>query len=238
MQVTGLFEERTTPVATHTDSGIGSPGGSGAGDATAGRTANAIEFASESARSIADPAPLGLAAFALTTFVLSLVNSGLIAKSTEPVVFGLALAYGGLSQLLAGMWEFRKGNTFGATAFGSYGAFWISFWALVTFYVKSIPAAEAGHAVGWYLVAWGIFTVIMLLASLRTTAVLVLLFLLLALTFLVLGFGNIGGSSGVVKFGGWLGLVTAIVAWYAALAGVMSSTFGRPVLPNPSLAER
>jgi hypothetical protein len=218
-----------------TDSETGSAVRRG-GDATAGRTASAKEFASESALSIADPAPLGLAAFALTTFMLSLVNSGLISKGTEPVVFGLALAYGGVGQLLAGMWEFRKGNTFGATAFASYGAFWISFWALVTFYLKSIPAADAGHAVGWYLVAWGIFTTIMFLASFRTTAALVLLFLLLAATFYVLGFGNIGGSSGVIKFGGWLGLITAIVAWYAALAGVMSSTFGRPVLPNPRLS--
>src|SRR5438093_68435 len=103
-------------------------GGVGTTDPTAGRTGTAREHASESAVSIADPAPLGLAAFALTTFVLSLVNSGLIPKGAEPVVFGLALAYGGIGQFAAGMWEFRKGNTFGATAFGSYGAFWISFW--------------------------------------------------------------------------------------------------------------
>ena len=224
-------------MATDTDAGTGRLA-AGAGDATAGRTAAAAEYASESARSIADPAPLGLAAFALTTFLLSLVNSGLISKGAEPVVFGLALAYGGVGQLLAGMWEFRKGNTFGATAFGSYGAFWISFWALVTFYVKSIPAADAGTAVGWYLVAWGIFTTIMFLGSLRTTTALVVLFLLLAATFYFLGFGNIGGSAGTIKIGGWLGLITAIVAWYAALAGVMSSTFGRPVLPNPPMRAR
>ena len=77
---------------------------------------------------IADPAPLGLAAFALTTFILSVVNAGIIPATVEPVVFGLALVYGGIGQLLAGMWEFAKGNTFGATAFSSYGAFWISFW--------------------------------------------------------------------------------------------------------------
>jgi uncharacterized protein len=210
----------------------------GALDPTAGRTAGAVEWASESARAIADPAPLGLAAFALTTFVLSLVNSGLISGGAEPVVFGLALAYGGLGQLLAGMWEFRKGNTFGATAFASYGAFWLSFWALVTFYVRAIPAGDAGTAVGWYLVSWGIFTTIMFLASFRTTTALVALFLLLAATFYFLGFGNLGGSATVVKIGGYLGIVTAAVAWYAALAGVMASTFGRPVLPNPPLNRR
>src|SRR3954453_19316785 len=85
---------------------------------------------------IADPGPLGLAAFALTTFVLSMFNADLVGKGGEPVVFGLAFAYGGLAQVLAGMWEFRTGNTFGAVAFTSYGAFWLSFWAFVQFYEK------------------------------------------------------------------------------------------------------
>jgi uncharacterized protein len=98
------------------------------------RDLNAPETSREAAIVIADPGPLGLAAFALTTFVLSMINSGLVDKSAEPVVLGLALAYGGIAQLLAGMWEFSKGNTFGATAFSSYGAFWISFWAYVTFF--------------------------------------------------------------------------------------------------------
>src|SRR6195952_2466890 len=118
----------------------------------------------------ADPGPLGLAAFALTTFVLSMFNSGLQSEKGIPVVLGLALAYGGLAQLLAGMWEFRTGNTFGATAFTSFGAFWLSFWVLVEFLAKDIPAADAGHAIGLYLIAWGIFTTYMFVASLRTTA--------------------------------------------------------------------
>ncbi len=204
-------------------------------DATAGREAGAREMASAAAASIADPAPLGLAGFALTTFLLSLVNAKLIPAGAEPVVFGLALAYGGVGQLLAGMWEFRKGNTFGATAFASYGAFWISFWALVTFYAPKIPEADAGTAVGWFLCAWGIFTTLMWLASFRTTAGLVVLFALLAATFWFLGAGELSGVSGVGTVGGWLGIVTAVVAWYLALAGVMASTFGRPVLPNPPL---
>ena len=119
---------------------------------------------------IADPGPLGLAAFALTTFVLSMFNAGLVSSGGEPIVFGLALAYGGLAQLLAGMWEFRTGNTFGAVAFTSYGAFWLSFWAFVQFFEKSVPKADAGHAVGLFLIAWGIFTAYMFIASLRTTA--------------------------------------------------------------------
>src|SRR5690349_20963663 len=114
----------------------------------------------------ADAGPLGHAAFALTTFVLSIVNADLISSKSEPIVFGLALTYGGLAQLLAGMWEFRAGNTFGATAFTSYGAFWLSFWAFVQFFEKSVPAADAGHAVGLFLIAWGIFTTYMFIASL------------------------------------------------------------------------
>ena len=92
----------------------------------------------------ADPGPLGLAGFAMTTFVLSMFNAKLVSSGGEPVVLGLALAYGGIAQLLAGMWEFRTGNTFGAVAFSSFGAFWISFWALVVFYAPKIPAADAG----------------------------------------------------------------------------------------------
>lgn len=213
--------------------------GIGTTDPTAGRTGTAREYASEAAATIADPAPLGLSAFALTTFLLSLVNAKLIPAGAEPVVFGLALAYGGIGQFAAGMWEFRKGNTFGATAFGSYGAFWVSFWALVTFYVPKIAAAgAAASAVGWYLIAWGIFTTLMLVASFRTTAGLVLLFALLAATFYFLGFGNLNSQTGVVTFGGYLGLITAAVAWYCALASVVSSTFGRALLPNPPLARR
>ena len=180
---------------------------------------------------IADPAPLGLAAFALTTFVLSMFNAGLVDAKGEPIVLGLALAYGGVAQLLAGMWEFRKGNTFGATAFSSYGAFWISFWAYVAFFAKGIPEANRGTAAGLYLIAWGIFTTYMWVASLRTTAAVNLVFLLLAITFFVLGIGDAVGNDTISKLGGWLGLATAVAAWYASFAGVTNFTFGREVLP-------
>ena len=142
---------------------------------------------------IADPGPLGLAAFALTTFVLSMFNANFVGAGGEPIVFGLALAYGGLAQLLAGMWEFRTGNTFGAVAFTSYGAFWLCFWCSCSS-SRTGPEADAGHAVGLYLIAWGIFTTYMFLASLRTTAAISLVFILLAATFLVLGIGNAGGT--------------------------------------------
>jgi succinate-acetate transporter protein len=185
----------------------------------------------------ADPGPLGLAAFALTTFVLSMFNAGLVSHAGEPVVLGIALAYGGIAQILAGMWEFRTGNTFGAVAFTSFGAFWISFWALVTFFAGEIPAEHVGAALGLYLIAWGIFTLYMLVASLRTTAAIAAVFALLTVTFFLLGIGNANESDGLIEAGGWCGLATAAAAWYASFAAVTNSTFGRTVLPVRPLGD-
>ena len=170
---------------------------------------------------IADPAPLGLAAFALTTFFLSFVNAGLVPATVEPVVFGLALAYGGGAQLLAGMWEFTKGNTFGATAFSSYGAFWLSFWWLTAHLAEyKIPAADVGKGVGLYLIAWGIFTAYMTVAASRVSAAVLAVFVLLTATFLVLAWGEFAGSDGIQQLGGYLGILTAVPAFYASFAGV------------------
>jgi len=181
---------------------------------------------------VADPGPLGLAAFALTTFVLSFFNADLAPKSGEVIVLPLALAYGGIAQFAAGMWEFRTGNTFGAVAFTSFGAFWVSLWFFNQFFAEEIKdPGVVGHAVGLYLIAWGIFTTYMFVASLRTTAAVSLVFFLLAITFFLLGFGNRGANADVIKLGGYVGLATAIVAWYASFAVVTNSTFGRTVLP-------
>jgi succinate-acetate transporter protein len=167
----------------------------------------------------------------MTTFVLSMFNADLVNKGGEPVVLGLALAYGGVAQLLAGMWEFRTGNTFGAVAFSSFGAFWISFWALVTFFEDSIPPEAAGAAVGLYLWAWAIFTAYMFIASLRTTGAVALVFFLLTITFILLAAGNSGDHANVIKWGGYIGIATAIAAWYASFAAVVNSTFGRSIAP-------
>jgi len=180
---------------------------------------------------VADPAPLGLAGFAMTTFVLSMFNASLVSSAGEPVVFGLAFAYGGLAQLLAGMWEFRNGNTFGALAFSSFGAFWLSLFVFEVFFADTIPAADAGHAVGLYLWAWAIFTTYMFFASLRTTAAVALVFLLLATTFVLLAIGASGAHETVTHWGGYIGLATAAAAWYASFAVVLNSTFRRTVLP-------
>jgi len=188
---------------------------------------------------IADPAPLGLAAFALTTFVLSMFNAGLVGENAEPVVFGLALAYGGLAQLLAGMWEFKNNNTFGATAFTSFGAFWLSFWAFQQFFADSIKSeSDLGHGVGLYLIAWGIFTAYMWIASFRVSVAVNVVFLLLMVTFFVLGIGDAAAKENIVKIGGYIGLATAAAAWYASFAGVTNKTFGRIVLPIKELARK
>jgi uncharacterized protein len=184
----------------------------------------------------ADPGPLGLAAFALTTFVLSFFNSGLMSEKGLPIVLGLALAYGGLAQLLAGMWEFRTGNTFGATAFTSYGAFWLSFWAFEQFFAKDITDKTAlAHSVGLFLIGWGIFTAYMFIASLRVSVAVAVVFALLAATFIVLGIGNATETESITHAGGFIGIATAIAAWYASFAAVANSTFGRIVLPVKEL---
>jgi uncharacterized protein len=180
---------------------------------------------------IADPAPLGLAAFALTTFVLSTVNAGWLPDTLTPVVFGLALAYGGIGQFAAGLWEFAKGNTFGATAFCSYGAFWVSYWWLTAHNAAELPAADAHKAIGMYLLAWGIFTAYMSVAATRVSGAVLVVFVLLTLTFLLLAWGEFATSTGITKTGGYVGLLTALAAWYASFAGVTAFTFKRQIAP-------
>jgi succinate-acetate transporter protein len=180
---------------------------------------------------IADPAPLGLAAFALTTFVLSMTNTGLF--HVEPVVFGLAFAYGGIAQFAAGMWEFAKGNTFGATAFASYGAFWVSFWWLTGHTdLSAAKGDQAAHEIGLYLLAWGFFTAYMTVAATRVSGAVLVVFALLTVTFVVLAIGNFGPTENIIKVGGWIGVATALAAWYASFAGVTAFTFKRPVVPT------
>jgi hypothetical protein len=191
----------------------------------------AVSTSGSVAAGFADPGPLGLAGFAATTFYLSAVNSGLLPKSVEAGVFGLAIFYGGIAQLLAGMWEFVKGNTFGALAFGSFGAFWLSFWYLATHLPKA-PASDIGDALGTYLLIWTIFTAYMLVASMRTSGAIMAVFFLLTLTFLFLTIGAYSDSSGMTKLGGWLGLITAVVAWYTSFAGVVNATAKRTLMPT------
>jgi len=175
---------------------------------------------------LADPGSLGLAAFALTTFVLSVANAGLIESSAA--VFGLALFYGGIAQLVAGIWEFVNRNTFGATAFCSYGAFWLAFWYLET----TTSGADAGsEGVGVFLLAWTIFTLYMTVAASKTNGSIFAVFIALSLTFIALTIGALGGITIVHQIGGWLGIVTALLAWYGSFAVVYNATAQRRTLP-------
>ncbi len=186
---------------------------------------------------IGDPGPLGLAAFATTTFVLSVFNTNMISDTVSAAVLPLALFYGGLGQLLAGMWEFRKGNTFGAVAFSSYGAFWLSFAAYVKFVAPGLDAANAGDATGLFLLAWAVFTLYMTVASMRTNGAVLAVFAALSLTFVVLCVGAFATSANWTKAGGALGIVTAVLAWYASFAAVTNGTWGRTVLPTWPLSD-
>jgi uncharacterized protein len=176
----------------------------------------------------ADPAPLGLAAFALTTFLLSAKNAGWT-HGTDAWL-GYAFAYGGLGQLLAGMWEFRNRNVFGATAFSTYGCFWIG----LGLYIKFLPAgatpAQIGNDLGWILLAFAIFNTYMLLWSARVNAAVFAVFLTLEVTEIVLFIGNFSANANTVKIGGYIGILTAACAWYASSAGVVNGLAGKPVM--------
>lgn len=206
------------------------------GSTPRGGQADPTAASTDPTRGIADPGPLGLAAFALTTFVLSLFNAGIAPEALEPIVLPLAFFYGGIAQLLAGMWEFRKANTFGATAFVSYGAFWLAFAAFVQFIEPKLKASGAAPAdlktaAGLFLLGWALFTLYMLFASLRTTGALVAVFAFLFLTFALLAVGDLTGTSAIATIGGFVGLITALIAWYASAAVVTNETWGRTVLP-------
>jgi len=181
---------------------------------------------------IADPAPLGLAAFATTTFLLSAANANWMTAASGGAFLGYAFAYGGFAQLLAGMWEFRNRNVFGATAFSTYGGFWIGLFLWVQFVAPHAASASAAdHDLGWILLAFAIFNTYMLLMSAQLNMAVFLVFLTLELTEIVLFIGNFAGSSGIVHVGGYLGVITALVAWYTSAAGVGASLNGRVKLP-------
>jgi len=184
--------------------------------------------------SIADPGPLGLAAFALTTFLLSASNAHWMnANGTGNAWLGYALAYGGLGQLLAGMWEFRRGNVFAATAFASYGGFWIG---LALWFELVAPTAKTPGAIfhdeAWILLAFAIFNTYMLLLASQVNLAVFLVFLTLEITEIVLVVGNFtGGTGGISQAGGYIGVITALVAWYTSAAGVSAGIGGKILLP-------
>jgi len=185
----------------------------------------------------ADPAPLGLAGFALTTFLLSGTNASFI---PDLIWVAPALFYGGLAQFAAGMWEFRNRNVFGATAFSTYGGFWMGLGVFVvlahaTSFIPTTPAYQLTNALAWFLFAFAVFNTYMLIASMQVNTAVFMVFLTLEVTeiLLVIGFFNIshGGTEWWLHAGGWAGIVTAGVAWYASAAGVWNGVSGRVMLP-------
>ncbi|KAI9732988.1 MAG: hypothetical protein M1834_003531 [Cirrosporium novae-zelandiae] len=195
-------------------------------------------------RKFANPAPLGLSAFALTTFVLSLINCGTRDVTAPNIVVGAAFGYGGLVQLLAGMWEMAVGNTFGATALSSYGGFWIATAIILTpggFQIESSIESASGisafyDSFGFFLVGWFIFTTVILLCTLRSTVAFFFLFFTLDLAFLMLGIAYLQRSDGapntkLLKAGGVFGLLSAFTAWYNALAGIADDSNSFFIVP-------
>jgi len=193
-------------------------------------------------RKFANPTPLGLFSFASTALILSLINIQ-AREVTEPnIAVGMGLVCGGLAQLLAGMWEFACGNTLGATAFSSYGAFWIS-WALIHIPGTGIidayanSAEDLGNAVAFYLTPWFIFTFCMFLASFRTSVALVTLFFFLDLTFMFLMIGAYNQHVTVTKIGGAIGILTSGITYYVAAAGLLSPENSYITLPVGDLSK-
>jgi len=212
------------------------------------RTVQSTPVTIASVPGAADPGPLGLAAFALTTFLLSASNAGWMTHATGRAWLGFALAYGGLAQLLAAMWEFRNRNVVGATGFGTFGAFWIGlgFWVLLVVNpavaAAKTPAALSAtlgllnHDLGWILLGFLIFTTYILLLVTQTNTALFAVFFFLWATIIILMAGNFAygataGTSGLVKFGGYVGIFTALVAWYTSMAGMAAFMGGKLRFP-------
>jgi len=183
------------------------------------------------ARFISDPAALGLAAFALSTMVLSFVNAGILPTTDSPVVLGLAFAYGGVVQLLAGMWAFVKNDTFAAVALSSYGGFWISFYLLEHTFIKQVPVADQAGALALYLFSWAVFSFYMWIASFRVSIAINAVFITLWPAYVLLGLGKAVDSTLLFHIGGIFGIATAAAAWYASAAAVVNRTFDRELLP-------
>jgi uncharacterized protein len=190
------------------------------------------------AATVANPSPLGLSAFALTWFVFGLVTVMGLGGGGTKVVLALALVYGGLTLLLTSMWEFRAGNTLGATAAASYGAFWLSYVVLQSPGLFGISNAAVEYKpTGVFLIGWAIVTAILAIAAFRTTGAYFATLALLFLTLLLLGLAALMDNDGLMTVGGWLGILTAIVAWYTALAGLLRTVSrGAIALPIYPLA--
>jgi succinate-acetate transporter protein len=178
---------------------------------------------------IANPGALGLGAFALTTFLLSVINAGIIAPANMGVVLPMAFFYGGLAQVLAGMWEFKCGNIFGATCFTSFGSFWLGLALMIVLETAGLIAAVPPAGLALFLVAWGLFTLYATFAATKAPKGLLILFIALTITFFLLAAGEF--STGFKLAGGYLGILVALIAWYDSAAMLINDMSERKVLP-------
>jgi succinate-acetate transporter protein len=174
----------------------------------------------------ANPAPLGLFGFGLTTVLLNLHNAGYFELGS--MILAMGIAYGGFAQIIAGIMEYRNGNTFGTVAFSSYGLFWLSF--VFIFILPGVAAPSAG-SLSAYLAIWGIFTALMFLGTLKANRALQFVFASLAILFFILAIGIGSGAGAVVTLGGYEGIICGFSAVYLAIAEVLNETYGRTVLP-------
>lgn len=180
---------------------------------------------------MADPGAWAVTAFATTSFMLGMYNSGLLNAAGAPIVIPAAFFFGGLIQIIVAIMEISRGNLFGAVVFGSYGPFWVIYAAIVSLYATSIPAAQLNSAVTLFLAMWAVLSFIFFIASFRTDAVLVVIIGLIFVGLVLLAIGAGAGQSNLTKAGGWVTLAFAVLAWYHAAGDIIAATFGHKVLP-------
>ncbi len=180
-------------------------------------------------KEIANPAPLGLAAFGLTTLVLNIVNAGIVPAESIGMVLPLGIFYGGTAQFVAGMWEFKKGNTFGSTAFSSYGAFWIALGTMVLLENNGTIATVPKEGLAVFLAAWGIFTAYMFIGTLKLTRTSQTVFLTLTILFFLLAAGEFNAT--IHKIAGYEGILCALSALYTSAALLINETWDKNILP-------
>jgi len=178
-----------------------------------------------------NPAPLGLMGFGFTTVLLNLINAGLLSSDALGIVLPMGIFYGGLAQVIAGLLEAKNGNTFGATAFSSYGLFWWSFVAMKILPSLGLSPEPSAAAVGSYLLAWGVFTVLMTAATFKGPKALQVVFITLSVLFFILALGDLTGSSEIKIIGGFEGIFCGLTAIYLAIAEILNETYAKTVLP-------
>ncbi|HUB39006.1 MAG TPA: acetate uptake transporter [Streptosporangiaceae bacterium] len=196
-----------------------------------GEHANAAEARPPSQVGMANPAPWAVTAFATTSFMLGMYQTGLLNSAGLPIVLPATFFFGGLVQIIVAIMEFSRGNLFGGAVFGTYGPFWVMFGAFETLYATSVPAAQISSATCLFLAVFAVITFYLAIASLRTDLVLTVIIWLIFVGLVLLSIGAGASSNGLTKAGGWVVLVFAVLAWYHAAGDIIESTFGRKILP-------